>query len=330
MPRRGWRIGGLVLALALVGLIVWRTWLHPIQVAAPEPLLTADLADTLTQVPRSVLIAPIAFDLGPAIAQFEADVPRQFGSLDRRIRADSSARASVAFAASRSPFQVHVEGSRDRRRDGARVRGTRLVRPAARPGGQRRLRRRRRPQAPAAPAHREHPVLHPRLGAAHAHARRSRAIQRRAARPVPGDLPEDRRHREGGRRRARGDDRAARATGPARCAARHARPDRAHLAKDGTADPAHRRGVAAASARRGATGIAQRRGRQPRRHRAPRGATEDRHRAAPGGQHARDAAAAAADDGRRRHRRLRCMWCSRGSSPTTPRRACCASRWSAR
>jgi len=111
MPRRGWRIGGLVLASALVGLFVWRAWLHPIQVAAPEPLLTADLADTLTQVPRSVLIAPIAFDLGPAIAQFEADVPRQFGSLERRIRADSSARASVAFAASRSPFQVHVDGS---------------------------------------------------------------------------------------------------------------------------------------------------------------------------------------------------------------------------
>jgi hypothetical protein len=111
MSRRGWRIGGLVLALALVGLMAWRAWLRPIQVAAPEPLLTADLADTLTQVPRSVLIAPIAFDLGPAIAQFEADVPRQFGSLDRRIRADSSARASVAFAASRSPFQVHVEGS---------------------------------------------------------------------------------------------------------------------------------------------------------------------------------------------------------------------------
>ena len=61
--------------------------------------------------PRSVLIAPIAFDLGPAIAQFEADIPRQFGSLDRRIRADSSARASVAFAASRSPFRVRVEGT---------------------------------------------------------------------------------------------------------------------------------------------------------------------------------------------------------------------------
>lgn len=104
-------ISGVVSAIAFAGLLVWRIWIIPIRVAAPEPSLTADLADTLSQVPRSVLIAPIVFDLGPAIAQFEADIPRRFGSLDRRIRADSSARASVAFAASRSPFRVRVEGT---------------------------------------------------------------------------------------------------------------------------------------------------------------------------------------------------------------------------
>ena len=111
MTKRGWWIGGIVLALAFAGLLAWRVWILPIHVAAPEPSLTADFADTLSQVPRSVLIAPIVFDLGPAIAQFEADVPRRFGSLDRRLRADSSARASVAFAASRSPFRVRVEGT---------------------------------------------------------------------------------------------------------------------------------------------------------------------------------------------------------------------------
>jgi hypothetical protein len=111
MAKRGWWIGGVVLALAFAGLLVWRWWLLPIHVAAPEPSYTADFADTLSQVPRSVLIAPIAFDLGPAIAQFEADVPRRFGSLDRRLRADSSARASIAFTASRSPFRVRVEGT---------------------------------------------------------------------------------------------------------------------------------------------------------------------------------------------------------------------------
>ena len=111
MTKRGWWIvsGGVVLAFA--GLLAWRVWMLPIHVAAPEPSSTADSRDTLPQIPPSVLIAPIVFDLGPAIARFEADVPRHFGSLDRRIRADSSARASVAFAASRSPFQVRVEGT---------------------------------------------------------------------------------------------------------------------------------------------------------------------------------------------------------------------------
>jgi len=111
MAKRGWWIGGIVLALALAGLLVWRSEMFPLHVEAPEPSPTADFADTLSEVPPSVLIAPIAFDLGPAIAQFEADVPRRFGSMDRRLRADSSARASVAFTASRSPFRVRVEGT---------------------------------------------------------------------------------------------------------------------------------------------------------------------------------------------------------------------------
>ena len=111
MTKRGWWIGGVVLALAFAGLLVWRSGMFPIHVEAPEPSPTADLPDTLSEVPPSVLMAPIAFDLGPAIAQFEADVPRRFGSMDRRLRADSTARASVAFAASRSPFQVRVEGT---------------------------------------------------------------------------------------------------------------------------------------------------------------------------------------------------------------------------
>jgi hypothetical protein len=111
MARRGSWIGGVSAVLVFAGLLAWRGWFLPIRVAAPEPALTADLADTLSQVPPSVVIAPIAFDLGPAIAQFEADVPRQFGSLDRRIRADSSSRTSVAFTANRSPFRVRVEGT---------------------------------------------------------------------------------------------------------------------------------------------------------------------------------------------------------------------------
>ncbi len=111
MARRVWWIGGVLLALAGAGLLAWRSEVLPIRVEAPEPSLTADLADTLSPVPPSVLVAPIAFDLGPAIARFEEDVPRRFGSMERRLRSDSTARASIAFTASRSPFRVSVEGS---------------------------------------------------------------------------------------------------------------------------------------------------------------------------------------------------------------------------
>lgn len=109
MTRRLRWIGGMAVALVL-GLLALRIWLSPIRVAAPEPALTADPPDTLSQVPPSVVTAPIVFDLGPAISQLEEDVPGRFGSMDRRIRADSTARASVAFTASRSPFEVRVEG----------------------------------------------------------------------------------------------------------------------------------------------------------------------------------------------------------------------------
>jgi len=101
------------------------------------------------------------------IAQFEADVPRRFGSWTGGSARQQCA-PSVAFTASRS-------------RSGAR-RGdeivtetvsstrTRLVRPAARTGGERRLRGRRRSQAPPVPARGEHPSSLP-SGAAYAHAR---------------------------------------------------------------------------------------------------------------------------------------------------------------
>jgi hypothetical protein len=111
MTKRGWLITGVVAATALAIVLGLRSWFTPIHVDAPAPSSTADLAETLPPIPGSVLIAPIVFDLGPAIAQFEADVPLHFGSMDRRIRADSSSRSSIAFAASRAPFKVRVEGT---------------------------------------------------------------------------------------------------------------------------------------------------------------------------------------------------------------------------
>ena len=111
MVKRFWWVGGIVLALVLAGVLVARIWILPIHVDAPEPVVTEDVVDDLPPVPRSVLVAPFAFDLGPALAQFEADIPRQFGSLDRRLPVDGGKGASFAFVATRSPFRMHIEGT---------------------------------------------------------------------------------------------------------------------------------------------------------------------------------------------------------------------------
>jgi hypothetical protein len=49
-------------------------------------------------------------DLQSALAAAEAEVPRRFGSMDLRLKADSSARTSYAFLAEREPFTVRFAG----------------------------------------------------------------------------------------------------------------------------------------------------------------------------------------------------------------------------
>jgi len=60
----------------------------------------------------SVVDAPIAYALEPALTALETVVPRQFGDLSNRIPIPTNKRQTVAFAATRSPFVVAFDGTR--------------------------------------------------------------------------------------------------------------------------------------------------------------------------------------------------------------------------
>ena len=60
----------------------------------------------------SVVDAPIAYALQPALTALEQLVPQHFGDLTKRIPIPSNRRQSVAFEATRSPFVVAFDGKR--------------------------------------------------------------------------------------------------------------------------------------------------------------------------------------------------------------------------
>ncbi|MGQ0764270.1 MAG: DUF4403 family protein [Gemmatimonadota bacterium] len=81
-------------------------------VEAPAPPIEEDLvADTTPRTDTSVVDAEIRYDLEPAIASLERAVPRAFGDIETRNAVPGNPRAHFAFAASRSPFTVRVNGT---------------------------------------------------------------------------------------------------------------------------------------------------------------------------------------------------------------------------
>jgi len=78
-------------------------------VEAPLPSLSADV-DSLPTLERSLIEAPISYDLTPIIAELERAVPKRFGDLtDRRVHPTNS-RVRLAFEAERSPFAIALDG----------------------------------------------------------------------------------------------------------------------------------------------------------------------------------------------------------------------------
>lgn len=77
---------------------------------APQPLIGAETVDTLPRMPRSIIEAPVTYDLDTAIDSLEAAVPKTYGDLDQRIETAKNKRVSFAFLLRRSPFRVSVIG----------------------------------------------------------------------------------------------------------------------------------------------------------------------------------------------------------------------------
>lgn len=78
--------------------------------AAPPPaLVTGAVVESLPPVPPSRLEIPVRYDLAPALAWLESEVPRTIGSMDKRIAIKGNDRVHFAFAIRREPFQFHVE-----------------------------------------------------------------------------------------------------------------------------------------------------------------------------------------------------------------------------
>jgi len=80
------------------------------KVAPPVPRASATWVDTLPPVPTSYLDVPVRYDLGPAMSWLESEVPVSFGSLEERHDVPNKKRVHYAYAASRSPFHIAVNG----------------------------------------------------------------------------------------------------------------------------------------------------------------------------------------------------------------------------
>ncbi len=85
----------------------------PVTIDAPLPVAADSvLAPDLPPMLPSMVDAPIALTLGPALEALEGAVPRRFGNIERRIQNPNNRRQHFAYEASRAPFSVELEDER--------------------------------------------------------------------------------------------------------------------------------------------------------------------------------------------------------------------------
>ncbi len=83
----------------------------PMVIDAPPPKVGADLPDSIPPVPISTLEAPIVYDLEPILSTLEDAVPRKFGDMEKRTQHPTNGRVSFAFAGTRTPFRISIDGT---------------------------------------------------------------------------------------------------------------------------------------------------------------------------------------------------------------------------
>ncbi len=107
------RLGLLLATLAALGgggWYVYTTLTEPLVIDAPPPALLPDLPDTAEPLPASVVEAPITYDMSGALDSLERAIPRRFGDITQKLQAGNNRRAHFAFAVSRTPFRLRLEG----------------------------------------------------------------------------------------------------------------------------------------------------------------------------------------------------------------------------
>lgn len=109
-PVRAAIIAALALLLAVTAWYVYRTLNSPIILDAPVPMVLADAPDSLPPLPASVVDAPITYDMSAALDSLEVALPRTYGNIEERMQAGNNRRAHFAFAVSRTPFRLRLDG----------------------------------------------------------------------------------------------------------------------------------------------------------------------------------------------------------------------------
>ena len=99
----------IVVGVAVAAGYAARTLGRAIDLKAPPPIVLDDLPDSQEVSQPSVVEAPILYDLAPALSKLESAVPRNFGDIEARIQSENK-RMRFAFAATRTPFDVIVDG----------------------------------------------------------------------------------------------------------------------------------------------------------------------------------------------------------------------------
>ncbi|HEX9562668.1 MAG TPA: DUF4403 family protein [Gemmatimonadaceae bacterium] len=113
LPAHPVRASILAAALAGAAAIAWyayRTVTRPLMFDAPPPLVTVDLPDSLPPILASVVDAPITYDMSGALDSLEVALPRRYGDITQRLQAGNNPRAHFAFAVSRTPFRMRLDG----------------------------------------------------------------------------------------------------------------------------------------------------------------------------------------------------------------------------
>jgi hypothetical protein len=100
----------LLIAIGVAGWYVYLTLTNPLRIDAPPPAVAADLVDSVPPLPASVVEAPITYDMSSALDSLERAMPRQYGDITQRLQAGNNRRAHFAFAVSRSPFELGLNG----------------------------------------------------------------------------------------------------------------------------------------------------------------------------------------------------------------------------